>query len=345
MKSRTRWFFLVALFVVQGLAISRVALPAGGYHLIAKKVLGGEGSWDYLTCDSAARRLYISRGTHVMVVDADSLEVVGDIPNTEGVHGIALAPEFGRGFVSDGRSNTVTIFDLKTLQTLGTVPTGNGPDAIIYDPASKRVFTFNGHGGDSTAIDAAAGTAAGTIALGGKPEFAVADGKGRIYNNLEDKSTVVEIDSHKLVVTNRWPLAPCEGPSGMAMDAERRRLFIGCDNKMMAVMDADSGKALATPAIGNGVDANGFDPAAGLAFSSNGDGTLTVVHEDSPDKFSVVENIQTQRGARTMALDAKTHKVYLVTAEFGPVPAPTSEHPHPRPAMKPGTFTLLVFGN
>ena len=345
MKSCTRRFSLVCLFVVLGFAVSRVALPAGGYHLIAKKVLGGEGFWDYLTCDSGARRLYISRGTHVMVVDADSLEVVGDIPNTEGVHGIALAPEFGRGFVSDGRSNTVTIFDLKTLKTLGTVPTGAGPDAIIYDTASKRVFTFNGHGGDSTAIDAATGTVTGTIALGGKPEFAVADGKGRIYNNLEDKSVVVEIDSRKLAVTNRWPLAPCEGPSGMAMDTEHRRLFIGCDNKMMAVVDADSGKMLATPAIGSGVDANGFDPAAGLAFSSNGDGTLTLVHEDSPQTFKVVDNVQTQRGARTMALDAKTHKVFLVTAEFGPAPAPTPEHPHPRPTMKPGTFTLLVFGN
>ena len=345
MKPCTRRFFLVCLFVLLGLAVSRVALPADGYHLIAKKVLGGEGFWDYLTCDSVARRLYISRGTHVMVVDADSLEVVGDIPNTEGVHGIALASEFGRGFVSDGRSNTVTIFDLKTLKTLGTVPTGAGPDAIIYDRASKRIFTFNGHGGDSTAIDAATGTVAGAIALGGKPEFAVADGKGRIYNNLEDKSVVVEIDSRKLAVTNRWSLAPCEGPSGMAMDTEHRRLFIGCDNKMMAVMDADSGKVLATPAIGSGVDANGFDPAAGLAFSSNGDGTLTLVHEDSPRTFKVVDNVQTQRGARTMALDAKTHKVYLVTAEFGPAPAPTAEHPRPRPTMKPGTFTLLVFGN
>jgi len=303
---------------------------SGGYHLLAKKVLGGEGFWDYLTCDSAARRLYISRGTHVMVVDADSYEVVGDIPNTDGVHGIALAPDFGRGFVSDGRSNTVTIFDLKTLKTLGTAPTGEGPDAIIYDPASKRVFTFNGHGGNSTAIDAATGKVAGTIPLDGSPEFAAADGQGHIYNNLEDKSAVVEIDSQKLTVTQRWPLAPCEEPSGMAMDATSRRLFIGCHNKMMAVMDADSGHVLATPPIGQGVDANAFDPGTGLAYSSNGDGTLTVVHEDSPSKFTVVENVQTQRGARTMALDTKTHRVYLVTAEFGPPAPATAEHPRPQ---------------
>ena len=317
---------------------------AGGYHLLAKKTLGGEGFWDYLTVDAASRRVYISRGSHVMVVDADTYEVVGDIPDTQGVHGIALAPELGRGFVSDGRSNQVTIFDLKTLKTLGTAPTGQNPDAIIYDPASQRVFTFNGRSGDSTAIDAATGKVAGTVALGGRPEFAAADGKGRIYNNLEDKSTVVEIDSGKLTVTNRWPLAPCEEPSGMAMDTAHRRLFIGCHNKMMAVVDADSGHLIATPPIGQGVDANGFDPGTGLAFSSQGDGTLTVAHEDAPDKFTVVDNVQTERGARTMALDTKTHKVFLVTAEFGPAPAPTAEQPHPRPSMVPGSFTLLVFG-
>ena len=190
------------------------AAPASGYHLLKKVVLGGEGFWDYLTCDSAARRVYISRGTHVMVIDADTYAVVGDIPGTDGVHGIALAPEFGRGFTSNGRANTVTIFDLKTLKVLGTAPTGEGPDAIVYDPASKRVFTFNGHGGNATAIDAASGTPAGTITLGGRPEFAVADGQGHIYNNLEDKSELLQIDSQKLTVTARWPLAPCESPRG-----------------------------------------------------------------------------------------------------------------------------------
>jgi DNA-binding beta-propeller fold protein YncE len=338
---------LVLLLAVLASAIfpcRGAAAPASGYHLLKKVVLGGEGSWDYLICDSAARRLYISRGTHVMVVDADTYAVIGDIAGTEGVHGIALAPEFGRGFTSNGRSNTVTIFDLKTLKALGTAPTGNGPDAILYDPASKRVFTFNGHGGDATAIDAATGAPVGTIPLGGKPEFAVADGQGNIYNNLEDKSELVRIDSRKLTVTARWPLAPCEEPSGLALDTQHRRLFAGCGNKMMAVVDADSGKVLATPPIGQGVDANGFDPGTRFAFSSNGDGTLTIVQEDSPEKFTVAANVTTRRGARTMALDLKTHRIFLVTADFGPPPAPTAERPHPRPAIIPGTFTLLVVG-
>jgi len=321
-----------------------LAAAEGNYHLLKKVVLGGEGFWDYLICDSAARRVYISRGTHVMVVDADSYAVVGDIPGTDGVHGIALAPELGRGFTSNGRANAVTIFDLKTLKVLGTAPTGDGPDAIVYDPASKRVFTLNGHGGDATAIDATSGKPAGTIPLGGKPEFAAADGQGHIYNNLEDKSELLQIDSQKLTITARWPLAPCEEPSGLAIDREHRRLFAGCHNQMMAVVDADSGKVLATPAIGQGVDANAFDPGTQLAFSSNGDGSLTVVHEDSPDKFTPVASAPTQRGARTMALDLKTHHIFLVTAEFGPPPAPTPDHPHPRPTAIPGTFTLLVFG-
>ncbi len=314
------------------------------YRLLKKVALGGEGGWDYLTCDSVARRLYISRGTHVTVIDSNTNAVVGDIPGTEGVHGIALAPELGRGFTSNGKSSTVTIFDLKTLKVLGTTSTGNGPDAIVYDPTSQRVFTLNGLGGDATAIDAATGAVVGTLSLGGKPEFAVADDKGHLYNNLEDRSELLQIDSHKLTVTARWPLAPCEEPSGLALDKKHRRLFVGCHNQMMTVVDADTGKVLATPAIGQGVDANAFDPGRQLAFSSNGDGTLTVVHEDSPDKFAPVASVPTQRGARTMALDLKTHNIFLVTAEFGPTPAPTADHPHPRPQAIPGTFTLLVFG-
>lgn len=321
------------------------AVPAwSGYHQVKKVTLGGEGFWDYLSVDGANRHLFISRGTHVMVVDADNYTVVGDIPDTQGVHGIAIASDVGKGYTSNGRTNTATIFDLKTLKVLGTVPTGEGPDAIIYDPASHRVFTLNGHGQSATAIDAAAGSVAGTIPLGGRPEFATADGKGHVYVNLEDKSQVVELDSKALKLLNTWPLAPCEEPSGMAIDPEHRRLFSGCHNKMMAVMDADTGKVIATPPIGEGVDANAFDPASGIAFSSNGqDATLTVVHEDSPEKFTVVENVPTQRGARTMALDPQTRNVFLVTAEFGPPPAPTPEHPRPRPTMLPGTFTLLVF--
>jgi len=336
----------MVLAVVGWAAFSARPLAAadGDYHLIKKVVLGGEGFWDYLICDSAARRVYISRGTHVTVVDADSYAVVGDIPGTEGVHGIALAPELGRGFTSNGRTNTVTIFDLKTLKVLGTAPTGEGPDAIVYDPASKRVFTLNGHAGTATAIDAASGKPVGTVTLGGRPEFAAADGQGHIYNNLEDKSELLQIDSQKLTITARWPLEPGQSPSGLAMDREHRRLFAGCQNQMMAVVDADSGKVVATPAIGQGVDANGFDPGTQFAFSSNGDGTLTIVHEDSPEKFTPVASVPTQRGARTMALDVKTHNVFLVTAEFGPPPAPTADHPHPRPQAIPGSFTLLVFG-
>lgn len=338
----SRFLFGISLLFITFVSAS----PASAdYHLIKKVALGGEGFWDYLTVDVPNRHVFISRGTHVMVVDADTHAVVGDIPDTQGVHGIAIANDLGRGFTSNGRANTVTIFDLKTFKVLGTVPTGQGPDAIIYDPASHRVFTMNGRSGDSTAIDGAEGKVAGTIPLGGRPEFATADGAGHVYANLEDKSMVVAIDSNALKVLNTWPLAPGDSPSGMAIDAAHRRLFSGCHNKMMAIMDADSGKVVATPPIGQGVDANGFDPGTELAFSSNGEGTLTVVHEDAPDKFTLVGNVSTQRGARTMALDTKTHNVYLVTAEFGPAPAPTADQPRPRPSMVPNSFTLLVFGN
>jgi len=322
-----------------------MASPKEEFQVLKKITLGGEGGWDYLTVDSAAHRLYISRSTRVMVVDLDTFTAVGEIPNTAGVHGIALVPELGRGFTSNGREGTATIFDLKSLKSLGSVKTGNNPDAIIYDPATKRVFTFNGRSSDTTAIDAAAGTVAGTIPLGGRPEFATADGNGRIFVNLEDKSEVAVLDSRNLTLKTHWALTPCEEPSGMALDKQHRRLFIGCRNKMMAVMDADSGKVIATLPIGAGVDANIFDPDTQLAFSSNGgDGTLTVVHEDSPDKFSVVQNVETARGARTMALDPKTHNIYLVTAQFGPPPAVTPEQPRPRPSIVPGSFLLLVVG-
>jgi DNA-binding beta-propeller fold protein YncE len=321
--------------------------PSGrtGYHLIKKIHIGGDGFWDYLTMDSEARRLYISHGTHVLVFNPDTYKQVGDLPDTEGVHGVALAPELGRGFTSNGRAGTVTIFELKTLKEIGHVKTtGQNPDCILYDPASRRVFTFNGRSENATAIDATSGTVLGTIELGGKPEFATADGKGRIYVNLEDKSEGAELDRRALKVEARWPLAPCENPSGMAIDREHRRLFIGCHNQMMAVMNADTGQVITTLPICQGVDANRFDPETRLAFSSNGDGTLTIVHEDSPDKFTEVDSVPTQRGARTMALDRKTHRVFLVTAEFGPPPAPTAERPHPWPTVVPDSFTLLVFG-
>ena len=325
-------------------SLTVMATGVSGYRILTRLTLGGEGFWDYLTLDSDARRLYISRWTHVMVVDADSYKVVGDIPEIGGVHGIAIAREFGRGFISEGEANQVTIFDLKTLKKIGAVKTGQGPDGIIYDPASKRVFAFNGDSGTATAIDAATGSVAGSVELGGDPEFAAADGQGHVYNNLEDKSEVVQIDSRTLKVRNRWPLAPGSSPSAMAMDGPHRRLFVGCRNKLMIVMDADSGKVVAHLPIGDGVDASRFDPKTQLIFSSNGDGTLTIIHEDSPNKYTVVDNIMTQRGARTMELDPRTHRLFSVTAKLGPQPAPTAEDAHPLPTMTPGTFTLLVFG-
>jgi DNA-binding beta-propeller fold protein YncE len=320
--------------------------PAGksGYHLIKKVKLGGEGGWDYLSVDAASRRLFISRGTHVMVVDADQGTVVGDIPNTQGVHGIALVSEMNKGFTSNGSSATATIFDMKTLKTLGEVKTDKKPDAIIYDPASKRVFTFNGDASSSTAIDAATGKVVGTVALGGGPEFAAADGKGHVFVNLEDKSQLVKFDATTLKVEQNWPLAPCESPSGLAIDAEHEILVVGCHNKMMAFLDGNSGHVIGTVPIGQGVDANRFDADTGLAFASCGDGTVTVAHEDSPDKFSVVDTINTQRGARTMELDRSNHNLYLVSADFGATPAATAEHPHPRPAIVPDTVVLLIYG-
>jgi YVTN family beta-propeller protein len=340
-------------FFAGAVLVSAMALPeaAGAaesgkhYHLLNKIAVGGEGGWDYLTIDPAARRLYVTHATKVVVIDADSGQTVGEIPDTSGVHGVALAPEIGRGFTSNGRASTITVFDLKTLKPLSVIPsTGENPDAILYDPASKRVFAFNGRSANATVIDAATGKVDGTIPLGGKPEFAASDGKGRVFVNIEDKSTIAVIDSRKLEVAARWPLAPCEEPSGMAIDREHERLFVGCDNKMMAVVDAKSGRVVTSVPIGEGVDANAFDPSAGLAFASCGDGTLTVAHEDSPDVVTVVERTPTQRGARTMAVDEKTHNVFLATAAFGPTPSPTAEQPRPRPPMVPGSFVVLVYG-
>jgi len=282
-------------------------------------------------------------GTLVVVVVAVRSGLLGDIPKTNGVHGIAIAPDLDKGFISDGRDNNVTIFDVNTLKVLGTAPTGKNPDAIIYDPSSKRVFAFNGSSNDATAIDARTGTVAGTIALGGKPEFAVADEKGHVFVNIEDTSEIVQFNSNKLTVESRWKISPGEEPSGLAIDRKHRRLFSVCSNKLMVVVDADNGKVITTLPIGPGTDAAGFDSETGFAFSSNGgDGTLTVAHEDTPDKFAVVENVPTLRRARTMALDTKTHQVYTVTAEFGAAPAATKEQPRPRPPMVPGSFTLLI---
>lgn len=333
--------------LLPGRSVAAAAPQSGpsGYHLIKTIKVGGDGFWDYLAFDSPTRRLFISRGTKVMVLDVDSEKIVGEIPDTPGVHGIALAPDRGNGFTSNGQAGTISIFDLKSLQVIGHAQAEMNPDCIIYDPATKRVFAMNGRSGSATVVDAVTGMVVGTIPIGGKLEFAAADGAGHVYVNVENKSEEVELDSKNMTVIAHWPLDPCKDPSGLAIDAKHRRLFAGCGNKMMAVIDADSGKVIATPPIGAGVDADAFDPGTGFAFTSNGQsGTLTVVHEDSPDKFSVVEDVPTQRGARTMALDPKTHEVYLVTAQFGPPPAPTPTNPRPFPTLVPDSFVVLVYG-
>jgi len=325
--------------------VSMAVAASTGYHVIKEIKIGGEGGWDYVNMDSASRRLFVSHATHTVVVNVDSGTVVGDIPDTQGVHGIALAPGLNRGFISDGRSNMVTIFDLESLKTINTVKvTGQNPDSILYDPASQRVFTFNGRSKDSTVLNAQSGAVEGTIPLGGKPEFSAADGNGKAYVNIEDTGEIVELDTKAMKPLKRYSLKPCEEPSGLAMDTKNRRLFSVCDNKLMAVSDPDAGKVVATVPIGRGPDAAAFDPGTGLAFSSNGqDGTVTVVRE-SHGKYEVAETATTQRGARTMAVDTKTHDLLLPTADFGPAPAATKETPRPRPAMVPGTFRIIVLG-
>jgi DNA-binding beta-propeller fold protein YncE len=343
MRNMLSWLLFLAAALCGWIFLTNaVAMPAPGYHVVATYKIGGEGGWDYLTVDADARRVYISRATHVIVLDADSGKQVGDIGNTPGVHGIALAPELGRGFVSNGQEGTVSIFDIKTFATKSKVKVGDNPDAILYDPATKRVFTFNGRSHDSTAIDASSGTVLGTIKLDGKPEFAASDAKGEIFVNIEDKSELTAIDPQKLEVKTKWPLAPCTEPTGLSIDRKNRRLFVGCDDKMMAVVDADSGKVLATPAIGDGVDATAFDAETNLAFASCNEGELSVIKQESANKFTVAENVTTQPGARTMALDAKTHNVFVVTAKFGPPPAPTADNPNPRRSIIPNTFVVLV---
>src|SRR5579872_2287967 len=320
--------------------MSRAAAPApgpSGYHVVKTVPIPGDEGWDYVTVDSDARRVYISHGSHVVVMNADTYAIEGDIPDTQGVHGIALAPDLGRGFVSAGRANTAVIFDIKSLKTLGTAKTDANPDAIVYDSVTKRVFTLNGRGQNTSAINGADGTVAGTLALGGKPEFAQADGKGSIFVNIEDKNELVQFDAQKITETHRWPLAPCKSPSGLAMDLKNRRLFAVCDENVMAIVNADTGKVVASPKICDGPDAAGFDPATGYAFASCGDGNLTVIHEDSPDKYTVVENVPTKRSARTMGLDLKTHNIFLPAAEFEP-PAAGER----RGKMKPGSFGIVV---
>ena len=319
------------------------AAQSGPYKVEARWQIGGEGGWDYITADPGAHLLYIDHGPRVDIVDTKTGKAIAAITDLKGTHGVALDDQGKYGYISDGRANAVVVFDRHTFKTVATIPAGTNPDGIAFEPVTKTVWAFNGRSSNVTVIDTKSQKVVATIALPGKPEFPVADGKGNVFDNIESKNSIARLDAKTLKLTATWPLTNCESPSGLAIDKAHRRLFSVCDGKTMAVTDADSGKTLANPAIGDGPDAAGFDPTHQLAFSSNGDGTLTVVNTAS-DKFNVVQNLDTERGARTMTVDTATGRIYLVTAEFGPRPAATAENPRPRPAVVPGSFTVLVVG-
>jgi outer membrane protein assembly factor BamB len=334
------------------LLVSLPLLMAAGneYHLVKKYSFGAaEGStreyFDYITVDSAARRVYLSHGTEVKVIDADSGELIGNVTGLKQDHGVAIAAEFGRGFISDGQQGKVIVFDLKTLKVTGDVDADKDADCVIYDPFSKRIFVMDGDPHNATVIDPKSDAVIGKIDLGGGPEFAVADGKGTVYINLEDKSEIVAVDSSSLKIKSRWTVAPAGGPTALAMDIQHHRLFsAGRDPQMLVALDSDTGKVLQSFPISGGVDAAAYDTETGLIFASTREGMVHVFHEDSPDKFSAAETIKTEMGAKTMGLDAKTHKLFLDTADFEPPPAPSADRPHPRGAAIPGTFHVLVYG-
>ena len=333
------------------LGATTVAMAAtNSYHLLKKYSFGAaEGStreyFDYVTVDSAARRVYLSHGTEIKVIDADSGALIANITGLKQDHGVAVASEFGRGFISDGAQGKVIIFDLKTLKVTGEAKADNDADCVIYDPSSKHVFVMNGDPHSSTVIDAKSGKVVGTIDLGGGPEFAVADGKGTVYINLEDKSELVAVDAATLKIKSRWPLGPAGAPTALAMDVLHHRLFsAGRNPQMMVVLDSESGKVIQSFPISSGVDAAAYDPETGMVFVSTREGMVHVFHEDSPDKFSEAETVKTEYGAKTMGLDTKTHNLFLDTADFGPAPAPTADRPHPNRAPIQGTFHVLVYG-
>ncbi len=334
-----RHFILMAGILLLGLSVSTCAQE---YKISGRIPIDGDGGWDYLYVGSSTEQLYVSHNTEVAVIDLTTDKPVAKITGMKHIHGIAVASDLNRGYISDGGDNVVVIFDLKSNAVLQKVAAGQNPDGILYDPYSKRVFAFNGRSDDVTAIDAATGKVAGTVALDGKPEFPVSDGKGNVYANVEDKSEIVRLDPQTLTVKQTWPLSPCEEPSGLAIDVAARRLFSVCSNQKMAVVNADSGKVVATVPIGHGPDAAAYDPENKLVFSSNGEGTLTIVRQEGPDKYSVLGNVPTEKSARTMALDARTHKLYLSAAQMGATSAATKENPHPRPAIIPGSFHVLI---
>lgn len=326
------------------LAVSFPALTQKSFSVQDKWKVGGEGGWDYLTADSAAHRLYITHGGRVEVLDSATGKSIGAITGLKGTHGVALDEAGKYGYISDGGANAVVVFDRKSLQTVTSIPAGTNPDGIVFEPVTRTIWAFNGRSKDVTVIDTASQKAIATVPLPGKPEFPVADGKGFVFDNIEDKSEIVRLDAKDPKITATWPLSPCESPSGLAMDRTGRRLFAVCNEKKMAVVDADTGKVIATPEIGNGPDAAGFDPQAKLAFASNGEGTVTIV-DASSNSYKVLQKLATEQGARTMALDTATGKIYVVTAEFGPRPEATTANPRPRPAIVPDSFTVIVAGS
>jgi DNA-binding beta-propeller fold protein YncE len=322
---------------------SAIAAPASTYHLAREVKIGGDGGWDYVSADNSAHRLFVTHGTRVEVLDSRTLSRIGDIPDTPGVHGVAIASDLGHGYISAGTSGSIVVFDLKSLARTGEIhTTGAGPDAILYEPNTHRVFSFNGRGRNITAVDAVKNEVVGTIPLDAKPEFAVSDASGQIYVNLEDKNSIAVIDPRTLAVVKTWPLQGCEEPSGLAIDRAHHRLFSVCSNEVMDVVDSGSGRVVATLPIGKNVDGAAFDATAQLAFASAGEGKLTIVKEQTPDNYSVVQTVSTRTGARTLAVDESTHSVYLPTASLGPPPPATAERPHPRPSIVPDTFVVLV---
>ncbi len=314
-----------------------LAQSPSSYRITQTYTLGGDGRWDYVVPDPPDHRLFIARENRVMVVDENRGTLLGEVTGIQGAHGTALARATGHGFATSGNDRSVVMFDLKTFQTLGRIPAAEDADAILYDSASNRVFTLNGDAHSSTVIDPRAGTLITNIPLGGKPESGASAGDGKVYANITDNSEVVEIDAKTAAVTRRWPTAPCKQPVSMALDTAHKRLFSGCRSGVMAISDYQAGKVVATLPIGTGVDGAGFDPVSGDAFASNADGTLTVIHEDAPDQYHVVENVQTPQGSRNMGLDPTNHRVFLVSGKFGPAPAGRGRAP-----VLPGTFTLLV---
>ena len=342
-SSSTRIIASLALLLTTAFAATTVSYHLAHTYKFAAAPAGRE-YFDYIYFDPGSRRLYLSHGTEVLVVNVDTGRQEGKISGLKLSHGIAVVPELNRGFISDGMQGKAIIFDLKTLKTVGEASAAPDADCIIYDSASRHIFTFNGDSKSSTVIDPATGNDIGTIDLGGGPEFAVADGRGMIYNNLEDKSEVLAIDSRSLQVKSRWPIAPAGAPAPIAMDREHRRLFVaGREPAMLVVMNADTGKVVQSFPISGGADADVYDPKSGLIFVSTREGWVHIFHEDSPDQYSEAGKVKTEVGAKTMAYDPKTQQIFVDTAEFGKAPAPTKERPHPRPVPIPGTFHLLVY--